>query len=64
MNERIQKKRKFLTVAGITGIDNKRETNHTTNMAFRQLLIVQRERLLMGNTITMNLEKRKGQINS
>jgi hypothetical protein len=44
-----------LTFVKITGDDRSTDTNHTSTMALLQLLMVQRDRDFIGNTMTMNL---------
>lgn len=44
-----------LTFVKITGDVRIRDTNQTSTMALLQLLMVQRDRDFMGNTITINL---------
>ena len=44
-----------LTFAKITGDVRITDTNHTSTMALLQLLMVQRDRDSIGNTITVNL---------
>jgi hypothetical protein len=44
-----------LTFVKITGDVRITDTNHTNTMALLQLLMVQRDRDFIGNTITMNL---------
>jgi hypothetical protein len=44
-----------LTFVKITGNVRITDTSHTSSMALLQLLMVQRDRDFIGNTITMNL---------